>query len=178
MNKTIKLKCTFCKNDFDKSLKEYNRQIKKNPGVRFFCGVSCTRFQLNQENPPKGNVQNLKADNKRDEYSPFRYFVLRAKQRNKKKQYGCNITVVYLKDLWDKQNGICPFTGLELILPLGTGKTFINSLPNNASLDRIDNSKGYIEGNVRFISYMANLGRQSFSDDQLINFCQAVSNKN
>lgn len=69
---------------------------------------------------------------------------------------------------------ICPITGRFLILPKGTdGWEKLN--PYNASLDRIDNSKGYIKGNVRYIAYIANLGRSAFSDDQLISFCKVVA---
>lgn len=46
--------------------------------------------------------------------------------------------------------------------------------PWNASLDRIDNAKGYIQGNVRFITVMANLARSTFTDEQVLEFCHAV----
>lgn len=46
---------------------------------------------------------------------------------------------------------------------------------SNASLDRIDNSKGYLKGNVRFVSMMANLARSTFSDNELIRFCKSVA---
>ena len=40
-----------------------------------------------------------------------------------------------------------------------------NNLPHSPSLDRIDCSKGYVKGNVRFITYSANLMRWKFDDD-------------
>ena len=43
-----------------------------------------------------------------------------------------------------------------------------------ASLDRIDNSLGYVKGNVRFISIMANYCRNTFEDKDLMEFCEAV----
>jgi hypothetical protein len=100
--------------------------------------------------------------------------VLRAEYRDRNKNYGCDLTIEHLKVLWESQNGKCPFTGLDLILPYDSDGWKEYS-PYNASIDRIDNSKGYMQGNVRFISVMANLARQSFSDIQLIDFCKAVA---
>lgn len=171
--KTIDLTCAYCGAAVQKPLNEYKRQIKSG-STRFFCNLSCATFTRNKENPPKGNISNL--INKIDEYSQFKSYVQRAKFRSKNK-YNYDITVEYLKKLWEEQKGICPFTKWDLILPKNSNIGFEASLPENASLDRIDNSKGYIEGNVRFISYMANLARQSFSDEQLIEFCKAVSDE-
>lgn len=46
----------------------------------------------------------------------------------------------------------CCILGIKLVYYSKSGKKESNS----ASLDRIDNSKGYIKGNVRFISWRAN----------------------
>lgn len=173
--KTIDITCANCGKIVVKQLKEYKRQIKSGQ-TRFYCNNTCSVIVHNLENPPKGNPKYLIADNRKDIYTPFRYFVSKSKDRDKKKKRGVNITVEYLKQLWEEQNGICSFTGWNLLLPNSTGKAWEISSPKNASLDRIDNSKGYIQGNVRFIAYIANLARQSFADEQLIEFCKAVSN--
>lgn len=170
--KTIKLTCATCGDVFDKRLNEYNRQIKSGK-IRFFCNLSCACSKRNLENPTAGKIENLRPSRK-DEFTPFRWFILRAQYRDKQKKQTCNITVEYLKTLWESQKGICPLTGWNLMLPAGTLKAWDEKHPANASLDRIDNSKGYIEGNVRFISFMANIGRSTFSDEQLIEFCKAV----
>lgn len=39
--KTIELKCDHCKNSFIKSLKDYNRDIKRNKGGKFYCSRNC-----------------------------------------------------------------------------------------------------------------------------------------
>ena len=46
----------------------------------------------------------------------------------------------------------CPVLGLELVYP-GSGQ---GRMPESASLDRLDSSKGYIKGNVAVISWRAN----------------------
>lgn len=175
MKKIIQLKCEYCGNLFDKSLREYKRQIKKNPNARFFCNLSCTRFKLNKENPPKGNSQFLISDNRKDEFSQFRWFIKTIKSRAARKNKEFDLTVEFLKKLWEDQKGIDPFTGKKLILPHNSGIIWDNNDPLHASIDRIDNSKGYLMTNVRYVSHMANIARGIFSDEQLIAFCKSVT---
>lgn len=171
----MKLICDTCEKIFEKEDKEHKRQLKKGRN-RFFCCRTCAAVKNNEEHPRKGNPLNLKADNRKDEHTPFRWYVLRAEYRDRKNNYGCDLTVEYLKQLWDQQNGICPFTGWSLVLPQDTNGWKEYS-PLNASIDRIDNSIGYLQNNIRFVSVMANLARQTFTDEQLITFCKAVANK-
>lgn len=44
-----------------------------------------------------------------------------------------------------------------------------------ASLDRVDCSLGYVRGNVRFVSVIANYARMNFTDEELVGFCHAVA---
>lgn len=173
--KTIELTCALCGEVFAKDFREYKRQIKRDR-TEFFCSRSCATSQSNKDNPRPGNPENLKSDNRRDKYTPFRWYVLRAEYRDRKKKYGCDLDVDYLKFLWDSQNGLCPFTGWSLILPRDTDG-WIEYHPHNASLDRIDCALGYVKGNVRFVSVIANLARSTFTDEQLIDFCKAVAIK-
>jgi hypothetical protein len=47
--------------------------------------------------------------------------------------------------------------------------------PWKVSLDRIDSDVGYLKGNVRFIILIANLCKQSWTDEGVIRFCNMVS---
>lgn len=172
----MKIACGTCEKEFEILDKEYRRQLKRGRD-RFFCTRSCAAAKNNEENPRPGNPQFLIADNRKDEYTSFRWFVRRGEYRDKKKGYGCDLTVEYLKQLWEKQNGICPFTGWKLILPKDS-EAFESKNVANASVDRIDNSKGYMQGNIRFIAVMANFARQAFSDEDLIKFCKDVAKTN
>lgn len=60
----------------------------------------------------------------------------------------------------------CPILGIKL--EYGAGKQ-INGLAH-ASLDRIDNSKGYIPGNIMVVSRLANQMKNCASFEQLENF--------
>lgn len=169
--KTIKIKCYTCGMVFKKNMSEYNRIIKS--GRRsFWCSLSCYSTHC--------NVFRLKPSKKpsvapvlRDEYTPFRWFMARIRYR----QGATNVTHKFLANLWLKQNGKCPITGLDMILPHSTNGFAKGKSPVNASLDRIDNTRGYHKDNIRFISFMANVARADFSDAQLIQFCIAVAKR-
>jgi hypothetical protein len=174
----VKLTCGSCFKKFNKNKREYDRQIRKGR-KEFFCSRSCWGTQSNFDFP-RSHSNLLRGRDQKDEFIAFRWFINRANYRHKNtkirvKLWGrINITTEYLKDLWNKQNGKCLITGWKLVLPENGTKGFINTKPENASLDRIDNGKGYVQGNVRFICLIANLARSQFSDDELRKFCSAV----
>lgn len=70
----------------------------------------------------------------------------------------------------------CPFTGYHLIYKRYTGQ--IKPDDSKASLDRIDNSKGYIEGNVRFVSWVFNRVKGTLSDEQLEDLVNRLFHRN
>lgn len=55
----------------------------------------------------------------------------------------------------------CPYTGLELTIQRGDGKPL---RPTDGVIDRIDNQKGYVPGNVKAISHIANQFKSMFED--------------
>lgn len=169
----IDLTCFWCGNSYTKSIGEYNRQRSRG-AERFYCTQGCAARQRNKDNPPRGNVLNLCSDNLRDELTPFRWFQARVRSRARKGP--SDLTLEFLRVLWGTQQGRCAFTGWEMILPVSTTGFAVRD-PRNASLDRIDNTQGYVEGNVRYVSYMANIARSTFTDNQLREFCRAVSNQ-
>ena len=57
---------------------------------------------------------------------------------------------------------ICPVLGIEM-KPNFSGR----AKPNSPTIDRIDNSKGYIKGNVRMISYRANMLKRDAGVDEI-----------
>ncbi len=122
---------------------------------------------------------NILTNSRRDEYSPFRQHHRLARRRVKSNGRECNITLEYLKQLWEKQGGRCPYTGWKLDNLQTTTEWDSNVLhPKTASLDRIDSRKGYVFGNVQFVSVMANYAKRDFLEEELLKFCAAVFNVN
>ncbi len=83
-----------------------------------------------------------------------------------------NITPEYLNDIFVRQNGRCALSGLQLDI-LGTRRN--KHTQYTASLDRIDSSVGYIEGNVQWVHKDINMMKQSFSQESFIQLCCRVA---
>lgn len=62
-----------------------------------------------------------------------------------------NLTIEFLVELWDRQKGRCPISGLELMT--------ISGDPCSASIDRINSELGYLQDNVILDCKWVNLGR-------------------
>tara|TARA_A100001011_G_scaffold395208_1_gene489529 strand:+ start:65 stop:628 length:564 start_codon:yes stop_codon:yes gene_type:complete len=178
--KKIDLECNICNVTFKKHLKEYRRQIKKNPNRVFYCSLSCAGVK-NKASLGKylgsGTLDNFKGRRRnKDEFTPFRY-LLRSIQRRSKRRGRCNnLTLEYLKKIWDEQSGKCILTGWDLTLPKDSSSSGGRNSIYRASVDRIDSSKGYLIGNIRFIAVIANYCKNTFSDEEVKLFCKAVAN--
>lgn len=173
MSKTVLLVCEICQKEFNKQKNEYNRRIKLGY-TKFYCSLSCKgkdpkNIKHILDNHSNYEIWKLPNYSKKDNYSRFRPLLKNAKQRHKKE---FNLTLEHLNEIWQQQNGICPFTGFKLELRAYTDRDRLSI--KSASLDRIDNSKGYVIGNVRFVSVMFNLARNKFSDKEVIEFAHAI----
>ncbi len=78
----------------------------------------------------------------------------------------------------EAQQGICSYTGWKMVLS-ETSSQYNREAnarnPKRASLDRIDSTKGYIKDNVQFVCHMANVARNEYSHEQMIEFCRAIA---
>lgn len=98
---------------------------------------------------------------------------LRGKAKFRNREF--NVTIEYLWDLFLKQNKKCKLTGENL-----TFNIHKNGGNNQwtASLDRINSSKGYVEGNVQFLHVDANYIKRHYTDQEIINWSILINNKN
>jgi hypothetical protein len=78
-----------------------------------------------------------------------------------------SITYDYLKEQWENQQGLCLYTGWEM-----TTKTNDLTL---VSIERKDNQKGYIPGNVVLVCWCVNRARARMSIKDFVSMCEAVS---
>lgn len=102
---------------------------------------------------------------KRDEFvrGYIKHMVTRAKERALKKGLDFNITV---DDITIPE--VCPL--LEIPIIIGNKDDYENS----PSLDRKDNTKGYIKENVWIISKKANSMKNSATPEELGTFCKNI----
>lgn len=87
-----------------------------------------------------------------------------------KRKLEFSLTIEYLWNLLEKQNFKCKISGISIEIP----SIYRLNLTNTASLDRIDSSKGYIEGNVQWVDRRINFMKQRMSDDEFIEVCEEV----
>ncbi len=84
---------------------------------------------------------------------------------------------VSIEDVWQlflKQNRKCALTGIPLIF----GKTRKSWKTTTASLDRIDNDKGYLLDNIQWIHKDLNIMKRHHSQNEFINWCKLVAKYN
>jgi hypothetical protein len=85
-----------------------------------------------------------------------------------RKKFSVDINVEYLLELWDFQKGLCAVTKIPMI-------TTDTDSDLGVSIDRLDNDKGYIVGNVRLTCARVNLMRNTLSDSMLYWWASAIS---
>jgi len=172
--KTIILECSSCGKSFERALKEYNRTNVKG-GRKPYCSLKCSGKENNshlekwQKLPPGRNCIFSK-----DEYSPYREHMRRVKNRQRDKGKEVDVDKEYLKEVFEQQKGVCIYSGVELEHREGVGVSGKSNPLTAASLDRIDSSKGYIKGNVQFISIVCNHAKNGMSDKQMREWIEIV----
>lgn len=95
------------------------------------------------------------------------------KNRAKKKGQEITISLEHVWELFLKQDRKCAYLGIEIYFPKTQNEK--NKANFTASLDRIDSSKGYIEGNVQWIHKDVNTMKMNFSNDYFINICSIIT---
>jgi hypothetical protein len=142
-----KVVCVECKELL--SQKFFSYKVKKNPsqGIRDRC-KSCSANKAKKETERRNN--NWK-------YHPTRHMLNNSKQRAKVAglEHTLKIDDIIIPDF-------CPVLGIKL--ETGNRKNHFNA----PSIDRINNTKGYIKENIVVVSTRANLLKKDATIDELI----------
>lgn len=91
--------------------------------------------------------------------SPFIWKCTKIKSSAKSRNLPFDLTPEYLESIW---SGVCPITNVNLVWDAD------RSNPFGAELDRIIPSKGYVKGNVAFISRRMNKIKSDATSEELI----------
>ena len=84
-----------------------------------------------------------------------------------------DLTAKDIRDLYDEQQGLCALSGQPIFLPLSSKYASVT-----ASVDRIDNSKGYTRENVQLVHKHINMLRGPMQVDEFIALCKMVADYN
>lgn len=110
---------------------------------------------------------------KRISQSPYAYISNLYNQLSyrRKKTHDFNITREYLHRLYDKQEGLCAYTGITMThVKDGTGYHL-----SNISIDRVDNTKGYVEDNIALVCLSTNMMKYTMELKDLVKWCKLVA---
>jgi hypothetical protein len=94
---------------------------------------------------------------------------LGAKDRAKNKNLDFNLTLDFLKYLWNKQCGKCALSNIDM-----TSVFFSGRVPTNVSIDRIDSNKGYIMDNIQLVCMACNQMKNDLTKEELYKFCKNI----
>lgn len=189
-------KCWYCNTEKELCSREFYRDKRNSKGYQGIC-KDCTKKRnkkynvehkeyfkqkgkeryKKEENPArykryqKQYLERIRAARKTPEGKLYDLFKAAA-DRSEKKGWECNITLEFLLELWNKQNGCCLLTGIPFTL-LVSGEFNRRYSPFNPSLDRIDCYKGYTKDNVRLVCTMINLAMNQFGEETFREMCEA-----
>ena len=107
---------------------------------------------------PDYKSRNRTAAAKWQDDNMLQYRLLSARSRSKKSGLEFTITLDDIQQLWDSCSGNCYYTGLPMVQER-------NNVLDSVSLDRRDNTKGYIPGNVVLCRSVVNIMKSDLSED-------------
>lgn len=167
------IKCSYCKKSIRK-LKTYIERRKKTGQINFVCNNKCN-VELQKVKTIKKNKQRnhklcrygLDDNIKNPIYKEFKTYMKRLLTSCYNRGHKHNIDLKYLKTIWDNQNGKCVLTGVQL-------QHKCENKHYQASLDRIDNTKGYIKNNIQFVSVATNWLKNKYGNNFVLEYFDIV----
>lgn len=172
----IEVNCNTCNKTFLKLSKEVKRQKKKKADAKFYCSLSCSGKQkaiyvVGTCPFVAGSPHHLKAleaaKQKNTKYTGVLKFMAETLKRVRRRDPSHNLTVEYLLDLWDTQHERCAISNIPIQIDA-------IDYVRMASLDRIDSEKGYVQGNVQYVSCSINFAKSTMSDVRVEEFLRLI----
>ena len=111
-------------------------------------------------------MSNLKIQQKYRSKTP-RYSLYQT-LRHAKTRAEVTITIQDLMDIFEKQEGKCALSEIKMTWYQGKIQ------PTSISIDRIDNSKGYVQNNVRLVCVVVNAFKSTQTDVELYEFAKCL----
>lgn len=143
--------CKTCKED--KGIERF--EISKGYRTRVCRSCRQSRKRKRMTTSPYSYISNL--------YSQLAY--------RRRKTHDFNVERDDLYRIYDKQKGRCEYTGITMThIKDGTGYHL-----SNISIDRIDNTQGYVKGNIALVCLSCNMMKYTMELKDLIKWCKLVA---
>lgn len=129
-------------------------------GITKSCG--CLMFRVKKDNPRWGGCGDLDGAH----FSTIRWHA-------KRREIEFNITIEYVWSVFLQQERRCAITNILLNFESITDR--LKGANQTASLDRIDSSKGYVEGNVWWVHKDINVMKSDHTMEYFKELCRLVT---
>jgi hypothetical protein len=152
--------CNKCKNIFD--ISNFYADKSNSTGLQTYCKNCGTQNTKKCTSTLDGFIKKL--------YKDILHNI-----KKRAKIIKCEITIQDIKDLYDKQKGLCALTGKKLSTDtymVKENQHIINKF--NISVDRIDSNKDYTKDNIQLVGAIINRIKSDLSNDQFIDLCNMV----
>lgn len=138
-------KCKDCKTSYDKR--------------RYFANL-----EYEKERAKNYNINNKEKRQKYYKENRLKRLIACARTRANNKSLAFNIDLEYIESLLTLQNNRCSYSGI--IFKQGT--------PFAMSMDRINNSEGYIKGNIQLLCKIVNSGKLTISEKDYLKLIEKI----
>lgn len=101
------------------------------------------------------------------------YIMRGVRHRARKNKIECNIDAEFLNELLEKQGGRCAISDVTLTFEKGQGH-----IATNASVDRINSTKGYTSDNVQLVANQVNTMKSNLNLCELMTWCNLILDNN
>jgi len=155
-------KCTKC--NIFKPNSEYSRDNTRAKGRDRAYVTQCKKCRalyMKDELSKENKKVSRKKQNKKHRLSVI---FNSSKGNAKKKGIEHSISLNYLEELWNNQNGLCYYTNKPMLKSLEN----IKDNHDSVSIDRIDSSKGYIIGNIVLCRWVINRMKNDLSNSYFL----------
>jgi len=145
-----------------------NEKVLRYDLLKYRPHRSCGHVQCHHKSHPHGKQSKVWKGYGDISAAYYRNVQSNAKTRNF--DFGADVTLEYLWELFKKQEKKCALTGMALSFNVADSTN-----DGTASLDRIDAKLGYVRGNVQWIHKDINRMKQHYSESYFIEMCNKVS---
>jgi len=149
------------------SSKEYYRKYRATVKGKEVTKRASLRYRTSEYGRRKRNINTKRYRSTIHGHMQKLWAQTRSRAQNRNLEF--NITVDFLKRLWNTQDGRCAVTFKLLHYGLGTGRH-----KDGISIDRVDSSRGYTKDNVRFICDAVNMMKNNMPDEELREWCRDI----
>ena len=157
-------KCACC--EIEKDILEFHSDKSNQNGLQTYCKYCQIQKTKKYTSTLNGFIKKIYKD-------MYHNAEKRAKKLN------IELTVEDIHELYEKQNGFCAISGLNLTHETYAYKDkehIINRL--NISIDRINSNLGYTKDNIQLVAAIVNRMKTDLPDPEFIKICSIITENN